>query len=343
MARVGQYTLRVPPLASFLCRCMAIVVGIFILGMITHMPVQVWAVRGWHEEELPEDIANGPTYGAYRHRKDRAMMVYVPAGAFLRGTSEKQAQALRVQFGDHFAVETPQRSIDVSAFYIDTFEVTNQQYAHFLAIPHTHRQLYAHPKAPADKDYTPTYWHDHRLNGPRHPVTGVDWYDAYAYCRWAGKSLPTEAQWEKAARGPHGWEFPWGNTWVASYSNNVESTFGQPILGAAPWIRLLGHLRLDTLQVLTQPVGSFPLGVSPYGVHDMAGNVWEWSQDSYDKTYYQTSPARNPPGPPSSLYKVLRGGCWSSHRGQIRAAYRNYDLATDRHLEIGFRCVKAVP
>jgi gamma-glutamyl hercynylcysteine S-oxide synthase len=343
MARVGQYTLKVLPLASRLCRCVTLILGIFILDMITHMPAQAWAARGWYEEEMPEDIAPGPTYGAYRHRKDQAMMVYVPAGAFLRGTSEKRVQALRAQFGDHFAVETPQRSIEVSAFYIDTFEVTNQQYAHFLATPHTHRHLYAHPNAPADKNYTPTYWRDPRLNGPRHPVTGVDWYDAYAYCRWAGKSLPTEAQWEKAARGLHGWEFPWGNTWVASYSNNVESTFGQPVLGAESWLRLLGRLRLDTLQVLTQPVGSFPQGVSPYGVHDMAGNLWEWCQDSYDTTYYQTSPAQNPLGPPSSLYKVLRGGCWSSHRGQIRAAYRNYDLATDRHLEIGFRCVKAVP
>jgi formylglycine-generating enzyme required for sulfatase activity len=320
-----------------------ILLGLCALAVLLRLFTQAWAANGWYAETVPEDIQREPKYGAYRHQKDQAMMVYVPAGAFLRGTPTAQSQALAAQFGAHYAVETPQRLIVMSAFYIDTFEVTNQQYAHFLALPRQERQRYTHPTAPVDKDYTPTYWQDPRLNGPQHPVTGVDWYDAYAYCRWAGKSLPTEAQWEKAARGPHGREFPWGDTWTAAWSNNVESTLGQAVLDAEHWIRLLGPLRLDTMPVLTRPVGSFPLGVSPYGVHDMGGNLWEWCHDSYAPDYYRTSPAWNPLGPASSSYKVLRGGCWSSHRGQVRAAYRNYDLATDRHLEIGFRCVQAAP
>jgi len=301
---------------------------------------RAWAAVGWYGETLPAGVRKGPVAGEYLHAKDRAVMVYVPAGAFLRGTSAARAQALAAQFGDYFAVETPQRSIDLSAYYMDKFEVTNHQYAQFLAALATDRPRDAHPQAPSHKDPIPTYWHDRRLNGATQPVTGVDWYDAYAYCRWAGRRLPTEAQWEKAARGPSGQEYPWGNTWTAAYSTNAESTFGQPILSHQQWIYLLGPLRLEALQRLTQPVGSFPDGVSPYGVHDMGGNLWEWCQDSYQQDYYQYAPSRNPPGPPSSPYKVLRGGCWSSHRGMIRAAYRNYDLATDRHLEVGFRCIR---
>jgi formylglycine-generating enzyme required for sulfatase activity len=294
---------------------------------------------GWYGETMPHGIRQGTVPGEYVHQKDQAIMVYVPAGPFLRGTSTAQAQALTAQFGDYFVVETPQRSIDLSAYYMDKFEVTNQQYARFLAVITRTGRHAAHAK-PSYKNHMPTYWHDHRLNGATQPVTGVDWYDASAYCHWAGKRLPTEAQWEKAARGPDGREFPWGNMWDAAYANNVESLFGQPILGERQWIELLGHLYLGALPVLTTPVGHFPHGVSPYRVHDMGGNVWEWCQDSYQKDYYRQAPSRNPPGPPSSAYKVLRGGCWSSHRGKLRTAYRNYDLATDRHLEVGFRCVR---
>jgi formylglycine-generating enzyme required for sulfatase activity len=301
---------------------------------------RAWAAGGWYGETVPAGVRKGPVPGEYLHEKDQAVLVYVPAGVFLRGTSVGQAQALAAQFGDYFVVETPQRSVYLSAYYIDKFEVTNQQYAQFLAALATAGRRYAHPQAPLHKDPTPAYWRDRRLNGATQPVTGVDWYDAYAYCRWAGRRLPTEAQWEKAARGPSGQEYPWGNAWVAASSNNAESTFGQPVLSHQQWIHLLAPLRLEALQRLTQPVGSFPDGVSPYGVHDMGGNLWEWCQDSYHKDYYRMAPSRNPPGPPDSPYKVLRGGCWSSHRGKLRAAYRNYDLATDRHLEVGFRCVR---
>jgi formylglycine-generating enzyme required for sulfatase activity len=295
---------------------------------------------GWKGETLPTGVRKGTLPGEYIHEKDQAIMVYVPAGAFLRGTSAARVHTLTAQFGDYFAVESPQRSIYVSAYYIDKFEVTNQQYAQFLATLASDRSHAAHPRTPPRTDPTPDYWHDRRLNGATQPVTGVDWYDAYAYCGWAGRHLPTEAQWEKAARGPNGQEYPWGNTWIAAYSNNAESTFGHAILGHTQWMHLLAPLRLETMQRLTKPVGSFPDGVSPYGVHDMGGNLWEWCQDSYQKDSYLYAPSRNPHGPPSSPYKVLRGGCWSSHRGMIRAAYRNYDLATDRHLEVGFRCAR---
>ncbi len=303
---------------------------------------QARAATGWHGETLPESLRKHIERGVYLHAADDARMVYVPAGPFLRGTPPARMQALQAQFGDYFSGESPQRSIALSAYYIDRFEVTNRQYARFLRAVRTERHRHCHPDEPPHKSHTPTYWRDPRLNGPNHPVTGVDWYDAYAYCRWAGKDLPTEAQWEKAARGPHGLEYPWGHTWIATYSRNVESTLGRPIHGEQAWLRILGRLDLDALTRLTQPVGSFPEGVSPYGVHDMGGNVWEWCRDSYRKGYDPSAPTRDPTGPPPSPYKVLRGGAWSSHRGKIRAAYRNYDLLTDRHLEIGFRCVTPV-
>ena len=301
-----------------------------------------WADTGWFGERMPETLVTDATHGDYVHSGDDAAMVYVPAGYFLRGTTKVRAEALSGQFGDFFMVETPQRSIYLSAYYIDKFEVTNRQYGVFLDALKRGERHSIHPDAPSDKDYTPTYWRDSRLNGPDHPVTAVDWYDAFAYCRWTGKQLPTEAQWEKAARGPDGLAYPWGDAWQVAYSNNVESMFGNPILDDRQWIRLLGNLDLDALAVFTQPVGSFPEGVSPYGAHDMGGNLWEWARDRYIRDYYRGAPSHDPPGPNgASPYRVLRGGCWSSHRGKIRAAYRNYDLAADRHLEIGFRCVLA--
>lgn len=300
------------------------------------------ADTGWFGERVPEALNTGAAHGDYVHSGDGATMVYVPAGYFLRGTTKVEAGALSGQFGDFFGVETPQRSVYLSAYYIDKFEVTNRQYGLFLDALARGERYPLHPDAPPAKDYTPTYWRDNRLNGPNHPVTAVDWYDAYSYCRWAGKALPTEAQWEKAARGPDGLAYPWGDVWQATYSNNVESTFGNPVLGDRQWVLLLGNLDLGAMTGFTRPVGSFPQGVSPYGAHDMGGNLWEWVRDRYLKDYYRTAPSHDPPGPTdASPYRVLRGGCWSSHRGKIRAAYRNYDLAADRHLEIGFRCALA--
>ena len=298
------------------------------------------ADTGWHGEQVPEALRVGASEGDYLHDGDGAAMVYVPAGYFLRGTTRAEAEKLSGPFGDLFGVETPQRSVYLSAYYIDKFEVTNRQYGVFLEVLRSGDVRIPHPNTSPDKDYTPTYWRDSRLNGPDHPVTAVDWYDANAYCLWAGKELPTEAQWEKAARGPDGFAYPWGDTWEKGYSNNVELALGDPVEDDRQWLLLLGNLDLDAMSVFTLPVGSFPAGASPYGAHDMGGNLWEWVRDRYIKDYYQNAPSHDPPGPTQpSPYRVLRGGCWSSHRANIRAAYRNYDLPEDRHLEIGFRCV----
>ena len=155
-----------------------------------------------------------------------------------------------------------------------------------------------------------------------HPVNCVDWDQAGAYCKWKGKRLATEAEWEKAARGTDGRKYPWGNE-KASCDRAVMGDGGKGCGRDSTW-----------------PVGSKPGGVSPYGAHDMAGNVFEWTSDWYGKSYYGNAPARNPRGPSSGSYRVGRGGSWYNRDpGYLRAAYRN--LYSQRKLNVGLRCARS--
>jgi len=149
-----------------------------------------------------------------------------------------------------------------------------------------------------------------------HPIVNVTYDDAVAYCNWAGVELPTEAQWEKAARGTDGRIWPWGNKWDNRKCHSGESGIDK-----------------------TTPVGSFPSGASPYGVMDMAGNVWEWCADWYDENYYQNSPSRNPqvPRPASGSSPMLRGGSWGSGDVDVRVAIRNGNFPVFRNFFRGFR------
>jgi iron(II)-dependent oxidoreductase len=236
--------------------------------------------------------------------KDGAEMILIPAGEFLMGTSEYQIIELLRQFPDWkrewFADEQPQHRVYLDDFYIDKYPVTNAQFEQFVKATGY--------KAEGD-------WRKYYKKGKeKHSVVCVSWNDASAYCKWAGKRLPTEAEWEKAARGTDGRIWPWGNVWDKSKCNSREGGPGTTTL-----------------------VGSYPAGASPYGVMDMAGNVWEWCADWYDKDYYAHSPQRNPQGPSSGNWRVVRGGSWVVSPIDARAAARDGVVPDSRYLNDGFR------
>jgi formylglycine-generating enzyme required for sulfatase activity len=211
--------------------------------------------------------------------------------------------------------EHPQQRVTLDAYYIDIYPVTNVQYGKFLTwILQSKDHSRCHPSEPRGKDHTARLWYYPGRHGPQQPVVGVDWWDAYAYAAWAGKRLPTEAEWEKAARGTDGRIWPWGNQWDKAKCNTADGGPGVPT-----------------------PVGRYPQGVSPYGCYDMAGNVWEWCADWFAEDYYQRGPLRNPTGPERGTVRVLRGGSWIFEPRFARCTYRvGYDPAW--YIYRGFRC-----
>jgi len=262
-------------------------------------------------------------------------MALVPAGEFLMGASGG---------GDAFSDEQPQRLVYVSAFWIDRYEVTNARYLAFV-------QATGH-RAPSNERAATTLWDGGRpvAGIEDHPVVNVSWDDAVAYCRWVGKRLPTEAEWEKAARGTDGRRYPWGNTWDIGLANSASYWAGQTIEfksgeeWQAFWVKGEGA-RISREhgvkgEVLTLPVGSFPTGASPYGLNDMAGNAAEWVQDWYEPYYYLLGPLSDPQGPAGVLLKGMRGGSWLKPARSLRTTDRDYGYPDDRPSGTGFRCAK---
>jgi formylglycine-generating enzyme required for sulfatase activity len=264
---------------------------------------------------------------------DTAGMSLISAGEFLMGTPAGS---------DGLPDEHPQRSVFLSAFYIDRYEVTNQDYLTFVSLAN-HRQ-------PENRNAGPTLWTDGRpmLGIERHPVVNVSWTDAEAYCRWAGKRLPTEAEWEKAARGTDGRRYPWGNQWDISLANSASYWAGRTIefnSGAdweAFWIRgdgaRIAKEKGVNGEVLTMPVGSFPAATSAYGLFDMAGNASEWVQDWYDPNYYKSASLSDPSGPERGAIKSMRGGSWLKPAVSLRTSDRDWGTIDSRPSGTGFRC-----
>jgi len=220
-------------------------------------------------------------------------MVLVPAGPFLMGSDADDPD------------EAPQHEVDLPAFEIDLFEVTNAQFAAFVEA--TGYQTDAEKGGEAG-------WRGFYAEGKdNHPVVKVSWNDAVAYCQWLGKRLPTEAEWEKAARGTDGRVYPWGNEWDASRLNSYQSGYRG-----------------------TTPVGSFAEGASPYGVFDMAGNVWEWTADWY--LPYPGSGYQDPYF--GEKNRVTRGGGWFEEPPQVRTSNRNCTTPTAANDDLGFRCAR---
>lgn len=236
-----------------------------------------------------------PTLGDQRTRPaDGMVMVYVPAGTFNMGSDPAQDKGAELD-------EQPQHAVTLTAFWLDRTEVTNALYAQCVSTGQCNASLYAN---------------DTNYNGANLPVVGVSWNDATAYCTWAGAQLPTEAQWEYAARGTDGRLYPWGNT--------------APTCDLAQFRDCNGK---------TVTVGSFsPAGDNWVGAADMAGNVWEWAQDWYNEDTYADSSTTNPSGPESGQYKALRGGGWPLNAIILRSAYRNFNSPDNRDISIGFRC-----
>jgi formylglycine-generating enzyme required for sulfatase activity len=236
--------------------------------------------------------------------RDGATMVYVPAGIFLMGSTEDNDQA----DGDEF----PQHEVYLNGFWIDRYEVTNQQYALCVS------DEVCHPPLETGSFTRDSYFADPEF--VNYPVVWVNWFDANRYCEWAGKQLPTEAQWEKAARGTEAREYPWGEEPIDENRGNYGGNVGD-----------------------TTEVGSYsPQGDSPYGCADMAGNVLEWVRDWYSRNYESyLDQVENPTGERFSYLgaRVARGGSWIYPARRARSALRVDRVPELQEGNIGFRCV----
>ena len=226
--------------------------------------------------------------------------------------------------------EQPQHTVYLDAYQISKYEITNSQYKAFMdAGGYTNSSYWTTDGwtwRTTNSITEPYYWTAGTYNSgtafPNHPVVGVSWYEAYAFCNWAGGHLPTEAQWEKAARYTDARYYPWGNAWDGANCNSYDNT--------PP----------DTF-TYSSPVGFFSTGQSYYGVYDMAGNVWEWCNDWYGSAYYSDPGANtNPAGPTTGTYRVLRGGSFGNFDGSCRVANRGNLTPDYRDSYFGFRIAR---
>jgi formylglycine-generating enzyme required for sulfatase activity len=240
-------------------------------------------------------------------------MVEVPKGPFTMGFVIDNDQSL----GD--TDEEPVHEVILDTFWIDKYEVTSAKFAQFLNAHLEDATRYLEPGSAVTIEIKNGRYQP-RSGLESLPANRVSWYGADAYCRWVGKRLPTEAQWEKAARGTDRRMFPWGNEWPTNDRVTFRRKFAQKGFS------------------VMEPVDALPAGKSPYGAHHMAGNVWEWVADWYDSDYYEESPKENPQGPESGISKTLRGGNWYYKAYYMRTTYRFNERPGVFKVWQGFRC-----
>ena len=255
----------------------------------------------------------------------------IPGGTFWMGSDDAEVGRLVKETGkDWFQREAPRHQVELAPFALARYPTTNAMFRRFWEVGYADAQWWADAKAAGVwkpkgiiKDWQgernqPAYWDDARFNGENQPVVGVTWYEAAAYCRWLTKQcndghvyrLPTEAEWERAARGPEGRRYPWGDDWAEGRVNSEELKLARPTA-----------------------VGIFPDGTSAEGVLDLAGNVWEWCSDWFDEKTYQQRAGKvthNPAGPSSGDYRMLRGGSWYNDKNRVRCAFRRWDCPDGR-------------
>jgi len=268
-------------------------------------------VESTHDQTPTEETTNTPGQINIRE-KDNALEVFIPEGEFWMGCDPDHNGGFQCN-----PDELPLHLVYLSAYFMNAYEVTNQQY-----------ELCVQTGVCQEPVYNNSYTRDSYYNNPSYsnfPVVAVTWYEANQYCEWVGGRLPTEAEWEKAARGSSLSAYPWGddnpNCELANSYNNLTA---------------------DYCTGDTAEVGSYPAGVSPYGVHDMAGNVWEWINDWYSPNYYANSPYENPVGKDTGEHKMIHGGSWNYSWVKLRIAYNSNHHPNERNLSFGFRCVRPI-
>jgi formylglycine-generating enzyme required for sulfatase activity len=264
--------------------------------------VPEWVIAPSEEKDAPPSI---PPPGATRTREiDGATMVYVPAGEFQMGSTEDDPDA----YDDEF----PQHQVYIDAFWIDKYEVTNTQFATFLNEQGNQKQNGVDWLGSASLIEEMNNKFQPKNGYANHPVIGISWEGAKSYAEWVGGRLPTEAEWEYAARGPNENIYPWGNIFDNTRLNFCDVSCSNDY-GAAEYDDGFEH---------TAPVGTFPNGASWCGALDMAGNVWEWVEDSYDEEFYSTYPTDKSKNSTSGTNRVARGGSYLNFQQNVRCTTR---------------------